>query len=310
MPRREKTIIEYRSYDLPAHFPILLVAGEDWRLSDVPAGVLHFHNCLEIGLCESDAGMMQFGNETLPFQAGNVSVVAGDVPHTTWSDPGMASKWSYLFVDPEELLRPFFPPDRLPNAPLLTEILHGWYAILTSEECPQLIRCIHGIQEELRGRAMNYEITVRGLFLVLITDLMRLQAHCGYTPVSGAMVIAPALEYINRHYMESFGIGELADICRMSPSHFRRVFHELMGISPLEQLNRTRITRACSLLRMTDSSILAVSEMVGFRSLSSFNRHFSAMMGVTPTEWRRAGGGSRTTSILKYSGYLTPPRQG
>ena len=94
----------------------------------------------------------------------------------------------------------------------------------------------------------------------------------------------------------------------MSQSHFRRVFHELMGIGPLEHLNHTRITKACTLLRMTDESILTVGEQVGFRSMSSFNRHFAEAMDCSPSEWRRTVGAGRSTSILKYNGWLTPPR--
>ncbi|MFR7459620.1 MAG: hypothetical protein ACLUW8_01695 [Subdoligranulum sp.] len=35
-------------------------------------------------------------------------------------------------------------------------------------------------------------------------------------------------------------------------------------MGPLDYLNRTRIAKACSLLRMTDDSILTISEKVGF----------------------------------------------
>ena len=74
----------------------------------------------------------------------------------------------------------------------------------------------------------------------------------------------------------------------MSESHFRRVFRELVGMGPLDYLNRTRIAKACSLLRMTDDSILTISEKVGFGSMSSFNRHFYEVMGTAPSDWRRA----------------------
>lgn len=139
MGRRPATVIEYRSYELPSHFPMRIIAGEDWRISDVPCGVLHFHNCLEIGLCESDGGKIDFAGHVEDFHAGDVTVIAGDVPHTTWSDAGTASKWAYLFCDPEELLRPFFALDTLPNARLLDGLLHGWCRVLSPQPsaCPQ-----------------------------------------------------------------------------------------------------------------------------------------------------------------------------
>ena len=160
---------------------------------------------------------------------------------------------------------------------------------------------------EMTQKGLNYQISVRGLFVAFITELMRLPAHGDIDSLTGSMVIAPALRYINSHYMENFTIGDLAEACSMSQSHFRRVFHELMGIGPLEHLNHTRITKACTLLRMTDESILTVGEQVGFRSMSSFNRHFYEVMGTAPSDWRRATGTGIGTSILKYSGWLRPP---
>ena len=306
MPRKSKTVVEYRSYDLPAHFPLVMVAGDDWRLSDVPSEVLHFHNCLEIGLCETDGSTVSFDGTRCHVRAGDVTVIAGDVLHTTWSDPGCSSKWSYLFVDPEELLRPFFSMDQVPNGQMLSSLLHGWYKVLSPEEYPRVSEGVRALLGEMTRKEMNYEISVRGMFLCLLTELMRIHVQQGDTTARSTMPIAPALEYINHHYTENFSIATLADACNMSESHFRRVFRDLMGIGPLEQLNHTRILKACSLLRMTEQSILSISELVGFRSLSSFNRQFFAAMGVSPTEWRRTAG--HKASILKYNGWLTPPK--
>lgn len=307
MGRHSRTVIEYRSYEFSPHFPIRLIAGDEWRISDVPARVLHFHNCLEIGICESDSGKMDFAGTVVPFKTGDITFIAGDVPHTTWSDPGCASKWSYIFTDAEELLRPFFETGALPNNRLLAHILHGWNGVFSSDEHPALAIYVRMILQEMQQRNMNYEISVRGLFVALITEVMRLSTQEHAPAAAGRMIIAPALNYINEHYMEDFSILDLANLCGMSQSHFRRVFHELLGIGPLEHLNRIRITKACSLLRMTDDSILMISEKVGFGSMSSFNRHFAEIMGTSPSEWRRATGGGISTSILKYGGWLSPP---
>jgi AraC family transcriptional activator of mtrCDE len=197
MGRRPATVIEYRSYELPSHFPMRIIAGEDWRISDVPCGVLHFHNCLEIGLCESDGGKIDFAGHVENFHAGDVTVIAGDVPHTTWSDAGTASKWAYLFCDPEELLRPFFALDTLPNARLLDGLLHGWCRVLSPQQNPALAPLVRQMLREMTQKGLNYQISVRGLFVAFITELMRLPTHSNSGSLTGSMVIAPALRYIN-----------------------------------------------------------------------------------------------------------------
>ncbi len=307
MGRKPREVLEYRQYDLPPHFPVLLLSGEEWRISDVPSGVLHFHNVIEIGLCESDSGCLGLQGETRRFGAGDLTFISGDVAHTTWSDPGTASKWSYLFVDAEELLRPFFAIDELPGAALFHQLLYGTFSLIHPEEGAYTHRLVEAMIRELSERRMNYEISVRGLFLTFIMEMMRRASQNDPAASPRRMGIGPALQYMSMHYMEDFSIDDLALQCGMSESHFRALFHQTIGMGPLEYLNHTRIRKACSLLRMTDSSILTISELVGFRTLSSFNRHFSAQMGVPPTTWRRVGGTSRKTEILRYSGWLTPP---
>lgn len=216
-------------------------------------------------------------------------------------------KWSYIFTDAEELLRPFFDPAALPNSRLLAQVLYGWSGIFSSADHPALANYVKMILQEMQTRSLNYEISVRGLFVALITEVMRLSTEQNDSASANRMVIAPALTYIDEFYMENFSIRDLADACSMSESHFRRVFRELVGMGPLDYLNRTRIAKACSLLRMTDDSILTISEKVGFGSMSSFNRHFYEVMGTAPSDWRRATGTGIGTSILKYSGWLRPP---
>ena len=196
---------------------------------------------------------------------------------------------------------------RLPNSRLLAQVLHGWSGIFSSADHPALANYVKMILQEMQTRSLNYEISVRGLFVALITEVMRLSTEQNDSASANRMVIAPALTYIDEFYMENFSIRDLADACSMSESHFRRVFRELVGMGPLDYLNRTRIAKACSLLRMTDDSILTISEKVGFGSMSSFNRHFYEVMGTAPSDWRRATGTGIGTSILKYSGWLRPP---
>ena len=83
MPRRKRPYIEFRDYNLSSRFPVLLLSGEEWRISDVASPRLHIHNCLEIGLCESDSGTMIFEDTKRPFGAGDLTVISCDVPHTT-----------------------------------------------------------------------------------------------------------------------------------------------------------------------------------------------------------------------------------
>ena len=108
--------------------------------------------------------------------------------------------------------------------------------------------------------------------------------------------------------MQQFPIEVLADMCHLSVTHFRRTFNTIMGISPLEFVNNTRIEHACLLLSSTDSSILEIAEQVGFHSVSSFNRAFVKLMDCSPREWRKRNTNGESVmkkkSVLEYHGWM------
>ena len=315
MPRVRNAIIEYRDYHLPTYFPIVMLTGDIWRISDVRSNRLHFHNCLEIGLCEEFSGTMEFGDEVKKFKCGDVTLVGSDVVHTTYSDAGTASKWSYIFIDLEELLAPYFPLNLFLDVETLSAMTHNFYAILTGDDYPEITSLIKRIITELSEKKDNYQFSVRGLFLsflVHMTHIYKSRANATREAAKAIhdsrLVIAPALDYIHNNYMQDFAIEALADECKMSPTHFRRTFQSIMGTNPLDYLNNYRISKASVLLRSTEIPVLEISEDVGFRSVSSFNRHFADVTGTSPLKWRKQMSFIENKSVLKYTGWMVPEK--
>lgn len=330
MPKQKNSVMEYRNYYLPVDFPVLILSGEHWKISDIPSSRLHFHNCLEIGLCHSCSGTMKFYSEPMTFKAGDVTCIPRNIPHTTYSDKGTESRWSYIMFDPAELFRALLPASE--SGPDLSLFSYRNYRhILPRAEYPHIHYLTQSIIDEMENTRPNYQSCVKGLLLALSIELNRIQEQAnapestcgGPTSSSGpdavhsipenALVISPALDYIEDHYSSQFPIEVLADLCHMSLTHFRRVFHSIMQTSPLDYLNSTRIMKACNLLRSTEESILSISEMAGFASVSNFNRHFHAVIHMTPREYRnqmlfarqKEGTDVRHT-ILEFSGWMEP----
>lgn len=313
MSKPKQPSIEYRNYLLPASFPLIVLGGDQWRISDIPSRTLHFHNCLEIGICHSDSGTMRFRSAQQSFHAGDVTIVASNVPHTTYSDPGTASLWHYIFVNVEELFFPYFPVEVIGNHDALSRMIREFYALFSREEYPDIYWLVTSIIDEMQKQELNYQFAVRGLMLTLVVRLLNIYirqeggAEIAYS--ENSLAIAPALHYIRTNYMLDFPIDRLAEVCELSPTHFRRLFGSVMGFGPLEYLNRIRITHATTLLRTTEQPILDISEDVGFHSISSFNRHFSEIVGMTPSNYRRQLSLAGDRSILKCTGWLTPPAE-
>ena len=313
MPRPKNADIEYRNYLLPAYFPIILLTGDVWRISDIPSKTLHFHNCLEIGYCESDSGTLEFIKQKQTFSAGDVTIIAKDVAHTKYSSPGTNSKWSYIFVNVQELIQPYFPLDLIADSDTINHLLLNWAAIIHKDENPDITNLVLMIIDEMKNKKENFQFTVRGLVLALTMKLMNLYSERGLADElapQNTLSIAPAINYIRDNYADTFPMDDLAIMCDMSPTHFRRTFHSIMGFGALEYLNRIRITHAQQFLRTTEMSILEISEEIGFQSVSSFNRHFSDIVGMTPTQYRKQMSSVLDKSIVKCTGWLVPPKEG
>ncbi len=323
MARPKSPVTEYRSYYLPMQFPVKLLSGDHWKISDIPSKRLHFHNCLEIGICHSGSGYMEVLGETLAFHAENVTIIPKNVPHTTCSSPGTESHWSYLYLDPKGLFRNFLPAT-WEDYDLTKFTLSGLRPVLSYGEYPHVHELVLAVIRELEEEKPCFQVSAKGLLLSLYIEIYRIQRSDNgggalqledeepRVETENALVIAPALNYIEENYMQQFTIEYLAELCHWSPTHFRRVFHDIMGISPLDFVNNTRISKACDLLRSTEESVLNISEMVGFHSVSSFNRYFIRINQMTPREYRKqmqkSDKKTENQSVLEYTGWFYPEK--
>ncbi|MFP3915012.1 MAG: helix-turn-helix domain-containing protein [Actinomycetota bacterium] len=98
-----------------------------------------------------------------------------------------------------------------------------------------------------------------------------------------------ARDLMDRQYWRSLDIDRLADAALMSPAHFIRSFKAAFGETPHRYLQRRRVERAMHLLRTSDRSVTDICMSVGFSSLGSFSRTFTAIVGETPSSFRNRG---------------------
>lgn len=81
-------------------------------------------------------------------------------------------------------------------------------------------------------------------------------------------------------------INELATLCHLSTSSFKRKFKEVFDESPKKYLTKKKLEKAAKLLSNNDFRISDVAYDVGFDSLATFNRNFTSVYGKSPSEYR------------------------
>ncbi len=294
MAKKKQEKLEFRYYEMPQGSYVLPLLGEHWkRVYGRDVELLHFHNFLEIGYCYDGEGTLVLNDRNCPYFANTFSVIPPNYPHNTISGPDKksTSSWEYLFVDVEGFLR-----DNCSDKPrfaqeLLKRIYKEAY-FLTYEGDPGLGSVIQEIIRELRCQDEYYKIKLKGLLMAMLVEIARLST--GELPRrqdvedrSSQAKISNALHYIGKHYSEPIHIGMLAEQCNLSETHFRRIFRDVMNMTPMEYVNFVRIQTACNLMERTDASIEEIAMKTGYISLSTFNRNFQKIMQMPPHRWRR-----------------------
>ncbi|HFK1529867.1 TPA: bifunctional transcriptional activator/DNA repair enzyme AdaA [Bacillus cereus] len=94
-------------------------------------------------------------------------------------------------------------------------------------------------------------------------------------------------EYIDNHYSESLTLEILADMCHGSPYHLQRTFKRIKGITPIEYIQQTRVSRAIEYLTNTDKSIMEIGFAVGIPNTAHFATLFKKRTGYTPSMYRK-----------------------
>lgn len=286
MEKNKKVCAEFRFYEKPSQEPVLALMGEGWN-RDYGEGVnqLHFHNMAEIGYCYSGNGKVVLNKTSYDFEEGSFTFIPHNYLHTTESE-GM-SQWEFFYFDAEELISDAF--ENNPNK--CRKILEGVNKnafIFSVKEENFLGNLVLMIFDLVRHKGNYCKDTMQGALFTIIMQIARIEA-AGLESLrtEGGSKIVSALEYISYHYQEDIRICDLADSCHLSETHFRRVFQTDMSMTPVEYINLIRVQAACDLMKKGESHMGDVAVKVGYQTMSTFNRNFKQILGISPYKWKK-----------------------
>lgn len=287
-PRTSKEV-KFCRLNLQPSFPIVLMQEDKWYSSFSAVTMVHFHNCLQIGYCETGKGYYLIDGNLYPYEQNSISIIPAKILHFCTSQMNTVSRWKWLYLDPIGLLSQLNPAQEQ----VLMSMLYGRIKvpyILSSADNEQIVRVIECIIREMAEKPPYYMDTVRALTQVLVLFLVRSAgeeyATANKVEQTSLQIITPAIEWISMHYMDPVTIPHLAQLCHISPTHLRRMFRSIMDCTPLDYLQLTRLEAACTMLLHTDQSVLEIGAQAGFATGTSFTRQFKKAFGTTPGQWR------------------------
>lgn len=294
--------------DLDPDFPLAVL---EYRPGD--GDRMHWHEYLEIALCEGGSGRFMFGRRAEPVEAGDIFIVDNSQPHVAQAGPGGSLRLLLVLFRPELIAAPgcrafdsgYLEPfaaaadqsrERIPRA---TEL---------AEELTPILRELAALSGggDTADRHL-LDATLRRALAVLIRSGRTDGGPRDLTDATRREQIRPVLAYVEEHCRERVTLEEVAELVHLSPSRVRHVFRDVSGVGFKEYATRVRLAEARRLLLATDLSVAEVAHSVGYTNVNQFYTVFQRYCSLLPAEYRRyytpagagAGAGAGEGEALK-----------
>lgn len=124
----------------------------------------------------------------------------------------------------------------------------------------------------------------RTLVQNILCQLISINDANSYNPAHLEKIEA-AKAYINSNFMRPISVEELASYVELSPSHFRKVFREIVGVSATQYAINLRINKAKDLLLSGSVNVSEAAFQAGFKDVYYFSAMFKKVTGENPSNY-------------------------
>lgn len=97
--------------------------------------------------------------------------------------------------------------------------------------------------------------------------------------------ISEGILYMEKNFDQALSIEEIAGMCHVSVSCFRRLFHKYSGMSPVQYKTAIKLDYAKKLLQNNAMKISEIAAMLGYDDPSYFCRVFKKHTGYSPAKY-------------------------
>lgn len=100
--------------------------------------------------------------------------------------------------------------------------------------------------------------------------------------------LAPAIHYLHENFNLKIKTAQLAKLCYLSESHFRKLFIEKFETTPVNYRQRIQLEKAKELLGHTKLTINEIAINCGFKNQQYFTKLFKEQTGQTPKSYQKS----------------------
>lgn len=179
------------------------------------------------------------------------------------------------------------------------------YGVLDLRDSAPFEQAVLRLEQEVMNGGRNQEFRVKLGVLELLDLLDRnrdrrvpvYESDNVKSSISKQLRIHEIADYIAEHYWEIDSVEELSQTFYMSKSYLCRMFKEVINFTVSEYINYYRIAASKGYLLDSDYSITEIANLLGYDSLTYFERVFKKSMSVTPLRYRKLHQSYRETQL-------------
>ena len=150
------------------------------------------------------------------------------------------------------------------------------------KQSDRLLRQLQELEQTWnRADQLRQQICIRELYGALLS----LRQPAPYVPGDKQQKLRTVAEYISQHCSEPLTNDRLAEVAGMSTVYFRKLFTQLMGVSPMAYARQLRIEKAKQMLHSDYGSLSQVALSLGYANLYDFSRDFKKHTGIAPSKY-------------------------
>ncbi|MBW8523286.1 AraC family transcriptional regulator [Chryseobacterium chendengshani] len=247
----------------------------------------HYHPEIELVYVEALNGIRHVGKNISGFMESDLLLVGSNVPHLNF-DYGIKTEYKQLVLQfkenfPEQIILP------VPEFDDIKKLLERSYLGLSfyGETKKIVAEKLHLIKE------MNSFESLMALMEVLqilsqSTEVIELNKEDTRVKwfLNDKIRMGTIYDYINENYDKNPNVNTIAEMVSLSTPAFCRYFKKQTNMTFTDFVNNYRLNQAKMLL-LQNLCITEVSFLVGFESLSYFNKLFKNYIGETPTAFKK-----------------------
>ena len=154
-------------------------------------------------------------------------------------------------------------------------------------------RLLSNFKESIRILLDNPELADEGIiknklkeFVLLMTKSQNAPSQLDFLAALFKPIDIEFKSTIQHNLYANLSIDELARLCHLSTSSFKRKFKEAYNDSPKKYIAKKKVEKAAELLKSNNLRVSDIAYDVGFDSIATFNRNFTHFYGEAPSAYR------------------------